>query len=251
MILYGGDEHLLAITPSIDATSHKHTFLQLTLGLEQPVKMGIDDESISGHGFVLGSNVSHSLSGGPVLLLLADRASVLGDMLRRYAAGQSMRVLDVDDAIEAGRYAAAHYSHVRGPEEYRRFLIELLRRLGFSYEIPRLMDARIVATLESLSQCRHSEHPIDELARAAGLSSSRLSHLFKEQTGIALGSYLVLHKLQKAYYSIFDGISITEAAMSAGFDSPSHFAAASRRLLGMSAADIRKDSVFLKVSRFM
>jgi len=251
MNLYGGDEHLLAIAPMIDATSHKHTFLQLTLGLEQPVRMGIDDESISGQGFVLGSNVSHSLSGGPVLILLADRASVLGDMLRRYAAGQSIRMLDVDDAIEAGRYAAAHYPNVRGPEDYRRFLIELLRRLGFSYEMPRLMDARIVATLERLSQCRHSEHPIDELALAAGLSSSRLSHLFKEQTGIALGSYLVLHKLQKAYYSIFDGINITDAAMAAGFDSPSHFAAASRRLLGMSAADIRKDSVFLKVSRFM
>lgn len=75
-----------------------------------------------------------------------------------------------------------------------------------------------------------------------------MSHLFKENTGISLSGYMVLHKLQKATYFIFGGLTITDAAMAAGFDSPSHFAATSKQLLGMTAKDIRKDSVFLKVS---
>ncbi|WP_216857302.1 helix-turn-helix domain-containing protein [Paenibacillus tritici] len=49
-----------------------------------------------------------------------------------------------------------------------------------------------------------------------------MSHLFKENTGISLSGYMVLHKLQKATYLIFEGLSITDAAMAAGFDSPSH-----------------------------
>jgi len=40
--------------------------------------------------------------------------------------------------------------------------------------------------------------------------------------------------------------NITDAALNAGFDSPSHFAATSKKLTGMSATNISKDSVFLK-----
>ncbi|NQX46577.1 helix-turn-helix transcriptional regulator [Paenibacillus tritici] len=63
---------------------------------------------------------------------------------------------------------------------------------------------------------------LDGGVRQFGLSNSRLSHLFKENTGISLSGYMVLHKLQKATYLIFEGLSITDAAMAAGFDSPSH-----------------------------
>lgn len=57
-----------------------------------------------------------------------------------------------------------------------------------------------------------------------------------------------MDKLQKAFYLILHGMDITTAALEAGFDSPSHLAATSKRLLGMSAREIKKDSVFLKVS---
>ncbi|MDZ7548901.1 helix-turn-helix transcriptional regulator, partial [Clostridium perfringens] len=78
-------------------------------------------------------------------------------------------------------------------------------------------------------------------------SESRISHLFKKQIGIPLKSYIVLCNLKKAYIYLLDNGSITDAAMKAGFDSPSHFAYTSKKLTGMSAKNIRKDSVFLKV----
>ncbi|WP_049762276.1 helix-turn-helix domain-containing protein [Lachnoclostridium phytofermentans] len=80
------------------------------------------------------------------------------------------------------------------------------------------------------------------------LSESRLAHLFKEETGIPLKSYIVLYALQKAYDVVFDGGSITKAAMTAGFDTPAHLAYTNKKMTGMSASGILKDSEFLKVS---
>lgn len=136
MYLFGADEHLLVFTESIHAALHKHTFLQLTIGLEQPVTMEIAGEPIIASGLLLGSNISHSLSGGPALLLLVDQASALGDMLRRHLGGQPMRLFAADHAAEASLYAAAHYQHVRGHEDYLPFLIELLQRLQLQYDAP-------------------------------------------------------------------------------------------------------------------
>lgn len=120
--------------------------------------------------------------------------------------------------------------------------------LGVQQVNTAIVDPRIRDFIQLIKDCTDSEHSLSQYARQFGLSGSRLSHLFKENTGISLSGYMVLHKLQKATYLIFEGLSITDAAMGAGFDSPSHLAATSKQLLGMAAKDIRKDSVFLKVS---
>lgn len=79
-------------------------------------------------------------------------------------------------------------------------------------------------------------------------SQSRLSHLFKEQIGIPLKSYIQFHQMKQAFLALLHGKSITEAAMATNFDSPSHFAAVAKKMMGMSARTSLKDSVFLKVS---
>lgn len=74
-----------------------------------------------------------------------------------------------------------------------------------------------------------------------------LSHLFREQTGVSLKSYILLHQMEKAFIELLNGATITQAAMEAGFDSPSHFAATVKRMMGMPARLSLKDSRFLKV----
>lgn len=85
------------------------------------------------------------------------------------------------------------------------------------------------------------------LADNVFLSSSRLSHLFKEQTGIPLKSYIILHQMERAFDELFAGRNITEASMIADFDSPSHFASTVKKMMGMTVSLSLKDSEFLKV----
>ena len=65
--------------------------------------------------------------------------------------------------------------------------------------------------------------------------------------GIPIKKYLILHQLEKAFAEILQGVSITKASMDSGFDSPSHFAAVVKSLMGLPAKRGVKDSVFLKV----
>ncbi len=109
------------------------------------------------------------------------------------------------------------------------------------------LDERITAFLSMLENCSCTDHSVDHFAEELHLSSSRLSHLFSEQVGITLKDYLLLHQLERVFQDILSGRKITDAAMDAGFDSPSHFASTVKRLMGLPARSTIKDSEFLKV----
>ena len=81
---------------------------------------------------------------------------------------------------------------------------------------------------------------VEDLSRHIFLSKSRMSHIFKEQTGMSLHSYIAAEKLHKAFDYINQGLSITEASMAAGFDSPSHCASTCKRMFGISFRNIYK-----------
>ena len=109
------------------------------------------------------------------------------------------------------------------------------------------LDERITELLSLLKKCDCYDHTIAAFAKQVSLSPSRLSHLFREQVGVPLKSYIVLHQTEKAFTALLGGASITDAAMLAGFDSPSHFAATVKKLMGQPASKATKDSEFLKV----
>ena len=119
--------------------------------------------------------------------------------------------------------------------------------LGVEQKTP-TYDDRITELLSLLDECSCDDHAIAQFAYKIALSPSRLSHLFKEQTGMPLKSYIMLHQMERAFIGLLGGKSITEAALNAGFDTPSHFAATTKRLMGMYASLSLKDSEFLKVS---
>ncbi len=103
---------------------------------------------------------------------------------------------------------------------------------------------RIKNLLYEIEQCNCNTHSIASFADKVALSSSRLSHLFKEQMGMPLKSYIQFHQMQTAFLALLNGKNITEAAMLAGFDSPSHFATVTKKMMGMPASISVKNSIF-------
>ena len=67
-----------------------------------------------------------------------------------------------------------------------------------------------------------------------------MSHIFKDETGMTLHSYLALVKLRKTTEYIEQGMNITEASIYAGFDTPSHCAATCKRMFGISLREVYK-----------
>jgi AraC-like DNA-binding protein len=250
MKLYGAEHHLMVVSDAIDAEEHAHSFVQAVISLDAVFQIEVEGQPISCGGIVLQSNVVHRLGGAghPLLMLLMDSTSDLAASFKEIIGTNKYGLILPELAKAATGFAVKHLSDIEDGTSYLTFLEQLLEQLNVHYIQPVIADERVGELIHLIKDCTGSEHSVGLYAGQIGLSDSRLSHLFKENTGISLSGYILLHKLQKACYLIFRGVSITDAAMSAGFDSPSHFANASKKLLGMTAKDIRKDSDFLQVS---
>jgi AraC-like DNA-binding protein len=93
----------------------------------------------------------------------------------------------------------------------------------------------ILKTLKYLRE--HYTEPIyaENMARAVGLSESRLKYIFHKALGVTWVKYLQGYRIHRAAALLNEGShNVTEAAMSVGFDSLSHFNVTFRSFMGAS-----------------
>ncbi len=83
---------------------------------------------------------------------------------------------------------------------------------------------------------------LEQIAERAGLSPSRLSRLFKQQTGVSIVAYRQRQCLSRflALYGRGQRLNITEAALRAGFGSYSHFHRVFTEHFGYGPAEHRR-----------
>jgi len=103
------------------------------------------------------------------------------------------------------------------------------------------LDPRVSQIKRILSARMKEPLTIHELAAAVGLSPSRLSHLFKDETGESVLDALNRMRLEQAsLLMLHAGRKATEAAYDVGFQSYNHFANLFRKRYGKSPNAYRK-----------
>lgn len=81
---------------------------------------------------------------------------------------------------------------------------------------------------------------LDDVARAAGMSVSALQRLFHAAHGTSVLDFARKRRLQRAREALAAGkVTVTEAALAAGYSSPANFATAFKRQFGLSPKDVR------------
>ena len=85
-----------------------------------------------------------------------------------------------------------------------------------------------------------------DVARRVGLSVSRLRHLFTDQVGLPIRTYLLWIRLLRAVEAIAGGRSITDAAHDSGFADSAHLWRTFRRMFGMSPSSFVPGSRFVQ-----
>lgn len=250
--IYLGDDHATVIHSSINAKKHRHLFLQIMISSNRDFEIDINGENIKSKAIIIDTDIPHSVySNEELILILIDNTSDLANKIRSmYLVGEKYFILDDYISENISSCLIKNYYPILTIEDYFKFIGDVCNIIGSSNNRGIPIDNRISKVLEEIKSCKQSKHNLQDYAKKVYLSESRLSHLFKENTGVAFSSYMVMHKLQKAMAYILGGRSITEASLIAGFDSPSHFAGVIKRMTGMSASEINKNSVFLKVTRY-
>lgn len=235
------------ITDQLNADMHTHWMQQLFLSLDGTLELELPNENVVCSCIVVDKNIPHSFRSNNKLglsILIEPTSSIAGQLSTRMN-GNGCWVCDREGMEEVQQKANEMFSQ-NDMEQYLRFISEFFEFLSLTSD-EKQYDSRIMKFLTLLENCACESHAIAAFAEEISLSPSRLSHLFKEQTGVPLKSYLSLHQMERAFECLLNGGNITEAAMGAGYDSPSHFAAAVKKTMGIPASLSIKDSEFLKV----
>lgn len=105
----------------------------------------------------------------------------------------------------------------------------------------RTLDPRVEETLHYLSAHMRAPVQIDRLSKSIGLSSSRLSHLMKEQTGLSIVDTLNQMRIRQAALLLeHTNRSASEVAYDVGFHNYNHFIAQFKKWIGTNPSGFRK-----------
>ncbi|HEX7632160.1 MAG TPA: helix-turn-helix domain-containing protein [Lacunisphaera sp.] len=102
------------------------------------------------------------------------------------------------------------------------------------------LDARVRKAIDYLAARPAEPFRLDELARHCGLSESRLSHLFKAETGETPQVYSEELRLRLAQQLlVHSGLRVNEVATETGFADPFYFAKRFRKFARFSPSEYR------------
>jgi AraC-like DNA-binding protein len=100
------------------------------------------------------------------------------------------------------------------------------------------VDHRMRRILELIKREVSENTPAEVLADEVGLSVPRLMQLFKQQVGVPIRRYRQWHRLFVTATGVSRGLSLTDAALAAGFSDSSHFHHAFCNILGMKPSAV-------------
>lgn len=239
-IIYEAGNHLLIQAGYSDPIRHHHMAAQIILSMGGEIKAAVGNQTFLCYGVVIPSGVSHQIDTGnsSALVFLYDNTT-----------GVSAQIPDVRSIPEdMCKEIIALYNVFRGNSiDYSRFQQEFLERIGITDAPCRATDPRILDAMRYIGSRLPEPVTCREAAEAVCLSESRFSHLFRQETGMTFVSYLIYQRLMYVYAQRYQGKSLTEAAIEAGFSGSSHFADVNRRVFGLPASQITRNWEFRKV----
>jgi AraC family transcriptional regulator of arabinose operon len=102
-------------------------------------------------------------------------------------------------------------------------------------------DRRIVRAMDFMTDNLARKLTMTRIARAAGLSTSRLAHLFREQLGQTPGQFIEQQRMDQArQLLVLTTRPINEIARQLGFQSPFYFSRRFTRAVGISPREYRQ-----------
>jgi AraC-like DNA-binding protein len=109
-----------------------------------------------------------------------------------------------------------------------------------SVRLDRRAERRIETLLELIHSGEADRYSLSEMAQAVGSNTTTLQKQFQLQMGLSIFTYLRRHKLEMARQHLQQGLSVTEAALVAGYSNPANFATAFKRQFGQLPKEMRR-----------
>ena len=216
---------VLYLGPGGTAQAHAHHAVQLVCSFDEPCVLDLAGDVISARAALIASGVRHSLDcdAKRMALVLIEPHGVRGAGLEQQAQelarkdlGGLLTGFDVEegDSVEAtGRRLLAPF-------------------VGHEEPVPRLSES-VEAALRYLEGAVAGRPRLEEAAKDACLSPSRLTHVFSSEVGMPFRRYVLWMRLRLAAQEVGAGANLTRAAISAGFADSAHLSRVFRQTFGL------------------
>lgn len=218
-------------------TAHAHHAFQIVVHDGSPVVADGAGHPFDGPVVVLDPDVTHAFRDyrNLVAIVFVDPESVAGTSLRRNRAERPLAPDARQVSALVGSLRPDSWSQAE--DSVQRVLEHLCGFLERS-TVPRGRHSAVDAALARLPDLvREGTVDVKQLADEMGLSVSRLSHLFSEEIGTPIRSYVRWLRLINAAERLASGTSITNAAHDAGFADGPHFTRTFRAMFGLAPTE--------------
>jgi len=109
-------------------------------------------------------------------------------------------------------------------------------------------DSRISRVLSEIERSPNAFGRIQDAASLASLSPSRFRAKFDAEVGLPFRRYRLWRRMAMVMRNISAGVSLTDAALAAGFSSSAHLSTAFKAMFGLSPSDVLSLGVTIDVS---
>lgn len=169
---------------------------------------------------------------------MRDLIASLKGIQKCYFQGHYNLKESLDKIIYANYYKVPFYKTIIS-NQLMAFLLTVLDLSEQKQE--KAVSLKIDQVIRNIRENSRSNIRISELAGSAGLSVVRFSSLFKQETGIPPGEYILRAKVEDAKKKLSDPAwNITRIARAYGFSSSQYFATVFKRFTGQKPTEFKK-----------
>ncbi|HYF59721.1 MAG TPA: AraC family transcriptional regulator [Burkholderiaceae bacterium] len=221
---------------------HAHYALQIAVGAPDGLRVrdGRRGPWLQGAGAVVPSRTVHSLDVagcGWSAVVFVEPETPAG---RALSSRLGRRIEVLDHAAVADRVALVEraWTVTRSADALQEAATGLVAHLsGTAPHAP--SDPRVLRAIEYIRGRADDPPSLEEVARAVHLSPGRFRHLFVQETGMPLRTYLLWRKVLRAWDFVMRGESLAGAAQAAGFSDSAHLSRTCRTMFGLPPSALR------------
>lgn len=215
---------------------HSHYAIQLAIGAPAGLRVQFGRQGAwqSCAAALVPSRGIHSIDVNACdmsIVLFIEPETPAGKALAARLQG-GLELLDTDTVAVGAKRLERAWRVERRYEAVKAVCMQLVQEV--SQTAPREpSDPRVLAAVEYIRQRVGQPVSLPEVARAANLSPERFRHLFVEETGMPLRSYVLWRRLLHVWSLLMKGETLSGAAHAAGFADSAHLSRTARTMFGL------------------
>lgn len=221
---------------------HAHYAIQLAIGVPTGlrVQFGRRGQWQSCPAALVPSRATHSIDVTACewsAVLFIEPQTPEGKALSSRLQG-GLEVLDADLVAGAARRLDRAWRTEKSYDAVKAVCLELVQDIsGAALREP--SDRRVLEAIEYIGQRVGRTVLLSEVAQAANLSPGRFRHLFVEETGMPLRTYLLWRRLLHVWTLLMQGQTLSSAAHAAGFADSAHLSRTARSMFGLAPSSLQ------------